>query len=143
MSVEPLYVFDTSALISALLFENSVPAQAFYSALEAGRILVSKETMAELTEVLQRKKFDRYLSQDERDQFLAMLLMEATVVEITEETHVCRDSRDDKFLDLAVCGAAACVITGDADLLALHPFRGIPILSPAQFLQRRTDPNHE
>ncbi len=57
------------------------------------------------------------------------------VVAIGEEVHACRDPKDDKFLDLAVNGQATCLISGDADLLALHPFRGIAILTPAQFLQ--------
>lgn len=42
--------------------------------------------------------------------------------------------RDDKFLDLAVAGQATCIITGDPDLLDLHPFRGISIVTPAQFI---------
>ncbi|MGH8609458.1 MAG: putative toxin-antitoxin system toxin component, PIN family [Gammaproteobacteria bacterium] len=44
------------------------------------------------------------------------------------------DVRDDKFLELAVAGQAMCIITGDSDLLDLHPFRGIPIVTPAQFI---------
>lgn len=46
----------------------------------------------------------------------------------------CRDPRDDKFLSLAISGHAEILITGDADLLSMHPFRGITILSPADFL---------
>jgi predicted nucleic acid-binding protein len=55
-------------------------------------------------------------------------------VEIEQSVHVCRDPRDNKFLELAVGGGASFVISGDADLLALSPFRGIPILTPADFL---------
>ena len=46
----------------------------------------------------------------------------------------CRDLKDNKFLELAVEAKAQCVITGDKDLLVLNPFRGIPILTPADFL---------
>lgn len=45
-----------------------------------------------------------------------------------------RGLKDNKFLDLAVAGQATCTITSDSDLLDLHPFRGIPILTPAQFI---------
>jgi uncharacterized protein len=45
-----------------------------------------------------------------------------------------RDVRDDKFLELAVAGQAACIVTSDSDLLDLHPFRAIPIVPPAQFI---------
>src|SRR5947209_7228967 len=135
MNPEPRMVFDTSAVVSALLFEQSVPAKAFYAASERGTTLVSQATLAELGEVLSRKKFDRYLTAEEREQFLAMLVQEAEVVEVGEAIRACRDPTDDKFLELAVAGAASCLVTGDEDLLVLHPFRGIPILSPAQFLE--------
>jgi uncharacterized protein len=48
---------------------------------------------------------------------------------------VCRDSKDNHILDLAVQGSARYIITGDADLLALHPFQGVLILSPTAFLE--------
>ena len=48
---------------------------------------------------------------------------------------MCRDSKDNKILELAVSGAADFVVSGDGDLLVLHPFRGISILRPREFLQ--------
>jgi len=48
----------------------------------------------------------------------------------------CRDSKDDKFLDVALNGRGELIITGDADLLDLHPWQSIAILSPAQYLRR-------
>jgi len=41
-----------------------------------------------------------------------------------------------KFLELAVNGHADLIVSGDADLLTLNPFRDIPILTPATFMQR-------
>jgi putative PIN family toxin of toxin-antitoxin system len=131
---KPRYVFDNSVVVSALLFDQSVPAQAFFAALDAGEILLSPMTFTELSEVLSRKKFDCYATSDERERFLAMLLSDATLVDIVEEVRLCRDPKDDKFLELAVSGRGSCIVTGDQDLLVLHPFRGVPILTPAQFL---------
>lgn len=128
------YVFDTNVIVSALLFEQSTPGQAFHTALDRGQILVSLPTIKELSEVLGRKKFDRYLLRDEREQFLAALLQEAFLVEISEQIHVCRDHRDNKFLELAVSGNADCLVSGDDDLLQLGVFREIPIITPDQFL---------
>ncbi len=51
----------------------------------------------------------------------------------------CRDTKDDKFLELAVSGRAAYIISGDDDLLVLHPFRAIVILTAAEFLQATDD----
>jgi putative PIN family toxin of toxin-antitoxin system len=84
--------------------------------------------------VLQRKKFDRYLTIDERALFLADCTRTASIVTITETVHVCRDPKDDRFLEIAINGAATYLITGDPDLLVLHPFRGIPILDPNALL---------
>lgn len=47
----------------------------------------------------------------------------------------CRDPTDDKFLELAVNGHADLIVTGDGDLLVLNPFRDIPIVTPAMFVQ--------
>ena len=47
-----------------------------------------------------------------------------------------KDPEDNKFLELAVNGNANVIVSGDADLLALHPFRGIPIEAPAKFMIR-------
>jgi predicted nucleic acid-binding protein len=46
---------------------------------------------------------------------------------------VCRDPKDDKFLNLAVVCEASCIITGDKDLLVLNPFQNIPVLTAAEF----------
>jgi len=47
----------------------------------------------------------------------------------------CRDPDDNKFLALALDGHAECIVTGDPHLLELHPWRGIPILTPRAFLE--------
>jgi len=86
--------------------------------------------------VLCRPKFAKYVTEEERLEFLAALSRAAEVVIVHEEIRVCRDPRDDKFLELAMCGSATHLITGDADLLVLHPFRGITILTPQDFLSQ-------
>ncbi|MDQ4105709.1 MAG: putative toxin-antitoxin system toxin component, PIN family [Actinomycetota bacterium] len=127
-------VFDTNILISALLFDESKPARALFAALHNGKVLVSADTISELNEVLSREKFDKYLAEEERELFLPSLLQSAKLVEIHEKIRVCRDPKDDKFLELAVNGAADYIVSGDGDLLALHPFRNVQILTPETFL---------
>lgn len=128
-------VFDTNTLVSALLFARSTPGLAFRHALKHGRVLLSSSTIEELAEVLQRPKFERYVTAAEREEFLAAFIERATFVESTEVVHACRDAKDDKFLELAVSGKASYIITGDSDLLVLHPFRNMTIITPAEFLQ--------
>ncbi len=133
MPAKPRFVFDTSAIISAALLKRSVSRKAFDKALDEGELLVSAETVDELNQVLGRVDFTKYVTEDERLEFLAVLLREATFVEVTVYVGECRDPSDNKFLELAVSGAAVCIVSGDQDLLVLHPFRGIPIVTPRGF----------
>lgn len=100
------------------------------------RILMSSETLGELADVLSRPKFDRYISIADRQQFLRLLGRVAEIIPITYRVRACRDPSDDKFLELAVNGSAHAIVTGDKDLLALDPFRGISIVTPARYLAR-------
>jgi len=63
------------------------------------------------------------------------MLAAAELVPIAERIAACRDPTDDKFLELAINGHADLIVTGDGDLLALNPFREIPIVTPAAFVQ--------
>jgi putative PIN family toxin of toxin-antitoxin system len=126
-------VFDTNVLISALLLPDSKPRQALQLALRQGKVLISFATLAELYEVLGRKKFLRYIDEEDIRNFLAALTREAEWVEVDTQIAACRDPKDDKFLEIAVSGHATHIITGDTDLLALNPYRGIQILPPHRF----------
>lgn len=134
MTDSRLFVFDTNTLVSALLFVNSKPAQALTSAQVNGFLVCSRATYAELSEVLMRPKFDKYLSRESRQQFLtnyqnAVLWIDSTLI-ITD----CRDSKDNKFLEVAVSSHASYIISSDDDLLVLHPYGDVQILTPANFL---------
>ncbi len=110
------------------------PARALRRTLRRGKILVSMAALEELSEVLQRRKFERYLAVEEREEFLRSLIAEARLVDSDLAIDVCRDPKDNKFLELAVSGSAHCLITGDHDLLVLNPFRDVPIVTPHHFL---------
>lgn len=133
------FVLDTNVIISALLLPESVVRQAFDSALAAGTLLISDEILVELDRIIRKPKFNKYVLEDERIEFLSSLSQETKRVAIVERVTKSRDTKDDKFLDLAVSGQASCIVTGDKDLLVLHPFRGIPILTPRQFLDWFTE----
>jgi uncharacterized protein len=136
MSDKPRYVVDSSVLVAAALFKGSTPDQAVRTAVRSGQLMFSEQTAEEIREVLARPKFNRYVSMSLRRRFLAALLHTAVCVEVEPAFRICRDPRDDKFLDLAVGGMASFLVTGDGDLLVLNPFRGIPIVTPAEFLAR-------
>jgi len=125
-------VIDNNVLVSAAII-GGVPRRALDWLVENGTILVSLDALEELADVLGRKKFDRYLPEEQRLDFIHRYLEISELVRIDEPITACRDPKDDKFLELAVNGNADYVITGDRDLLVLSPFRGIGIVTPKDF----------
>ena len=79
--------------------------------------------------------FDKYISVSVRTQFLAKFKLESEETEIVQMIKECRDPKDDKFLEVAINGNATHIITGDKDLLELHPFQGVDIITATQFLE--------
>ena len=136
MNNDARYVFDTNVIISALLFEKSVPAQAFFTAHSTGTILLSAPLVQEINDTLRRPKFERYVPWNEREEFISALVRDALIVKPSEPVSQGRDPRDNMLLEVAVAGAATLIVTGDADLLCMNPFQHIPILTPAEFLKR-------
>jgi len=128
-------VFDNNALVSAVLL-SGVPRRAFDKLLNNGTVLVSVPVLLELADVLNREKFDKYVTHDERMRFMVSFLKVAEMIEISETITVCRDPKDDKLLELAISGSASFLVTGDKDLLVLNPFRGVEIISPREFLEK-------
>ena len=122
-----------------MLMPGGTAARAVDHGLSWGIPLMSEETLTELSDVLARTKFDRYVSRADRQHFLRLLGGIVRLIPITQRIAACRDPRDDKFLDVALNGTAQMILTGDQDLLELHPFHGIEILSPADFLDRPVD----
>lgn len=129
-------VVDTNVLVSRLLAAESIPGQAVRKARREGQLLVSDATMHEVAEVLIREKFDRYVSRGQRRQFLRQLARIAEFVPIIQIVRECRDPKDNKFLEVALNGRADVIVTGDADLLRMHPWQKIAIVSPAKYLER-------
>ena len=129
-------VADTNLLVSRLLLPQSLPAQAVRKAVDEGQLLVSDATLGELADVLSRAKFDPYVSLEDRQDFIRVLNRVAERIIVTAPIKACRDPKDDKFLEVALNGEANLILTGDRDLLALHPFRGVDILSPRDYLER-------
>ncbi|MEG4322639.1 MULTISPECIES: putative toxin-antitoxin system toxin component, PIN family [unclassified Microcoleus] len=131
------FVLDSNVLVSAALFKGSIARLAFNKATADGKIVMSGPVVAEIQDVLSRDRFDKYLSPQLRTAFLTDLLKVVEIVEITEAISVCRDPKDDKFLELAISGQANYILSSDKDLLVLHPFQGIAIVTPADFLARQ------
>ena len=132
-------ILDTSTLVSAALRIGSLPDQVLLKAMRTCDVCASVETLVELAEVLGRRKFDRYLDKESRRAFVALIrrhvhLFAVQPADLAAVKPPCRDPMDNKLLALALASEADALISSDEDLLVLHPWHGIPIVSPAQFL---------
>ena len=130
-------VVDTNVFVSAALKDTSLPALAVHVVGQRGTLLKSLATERHLFEVAARPHLAALIAPAALG-WLRTLLAAAELVTITERIAACRDPTDDKFLDLAVNGRADIIVSGDADLLILNPFRDIPIVTPGTFVQRAT-----
>lgn len=129
-------IFDTNALISAVINAKSKPARVFETAKKEHDLFFSEETLAELQKVIARRKFDRYFignDTNRREEFLSDYRTTAQLVEVTETATECRDKDDNKFLALALSVGADIIVSGDSDLLVLNPYKGIQILTIGQY----------
>jgi hypothetical protein len=132
--IKRFFVIDVNVFISAFLFTNSKPREALDKAQDLGFVLLSNSIFLELLEVINRSKFNRYLSPERKQKLIGDLTETSIFIEPNLVINECRDPKDNKYLELAVAGQADCIITGDQDLLILNPFRQIKIITVQQFL---------
>ena len=122
------------ALVSAALKADSVPERALLRAEEVDVFALSAEVDAEIAGVLGRPKFAFAIPLARRERVLEILRRAAVWFEPAVPVTDCRDPKDDKYLELALAAGAETIVSSDDDLLVLHPWRGVHILRPADYL---------
>lgn len=128
-------VFDTSTLVGAALRVGSTPHRVLAAAFATAEVCVSESTLVELELVLGRAKFDRYQALSARMAFVALVRQHAVCYAVRAEhqaqiTPPCRDPKDNPFLALCVACEAHALVSSDDDLLVLHPWNGVLVVSP-------------
>lgn len=129
---------DTNVLISGLLSTTSTPAQAVEKAVTRAQLVATLDTLRELIEKLHSSKFESYVRRERRDALLERVVSLVEIIDVLQSIRASRDAKDDKFLEAAVNGRADVIVTGDKDLLDLNPFRGVAIVTPAEYLALET-----
>jgi putative PIN family toxin of toxin-antitoxin system len=131
-------VVDTNILIRALIKPQGTVGPVLthlrhgeYTLLYADLLL--DELVAKLS--LPRIRGKYHLNDEDVETVLALILLRGELVVPQRRITVCRDPQDDIVLEVAVEGQADFIVTGDNDLLVLHPFEDIPIVGPAEFLR--------
>ena len=126
---------DANTVVSAALNRTGTPQRAIAAARAKGTIALSRAVFQEIAEVPSRPKFTRFLPDTRRFESLVFLTSKALWVEPNEPVRECRDLGNNKYLELAHAAHATVIVSGDKDLLVLDPWRGVRVLTPAQFLE--------
>ena len=127
-------VVDTNVLISAVFFQGGASfllesiIKGFFSAYSTDEITAEYDATIEK---VMNKKGGR-LDNEQYESFKRSL----TNVQPKERFKVCRDEDDDKFIDCAVEAKALYIISGDKDLLEIESFKGIEVITIAEFVRR-------
>lgn len=129
-------VIDTNVLISAVLSPDGTAYRALEKAYRIFQLVQSRETYQELVTRIYKRKFDKYLSNEDRKYFLTVVQDNSQFIQTVTQISDCRDLDDNKFLELAKDSNAEFLITGDQDLLLLQSqaeYQGL-IVTPRKFL---------
>ncbi|MDZ8077676.1 MAG: putative toxin-antitoxin system toxin component, PIN family [Nostoc sp. SerVER01] len=131
-----LIVIDTNVLLSAALSPNGTARKALDKAYKDFKIAQSEQTYQELNIRIYKRKFDKYISDEDRQYLLDIVKKYSQFIDIKSQINICRDPDDNKFLELAKDSNAEFLITGDLDLLSLKtlPEYQNQIITPRDFL---------
>ena len=132
-------VLDTNVLLRALIGAKGPTAPILSHLYEDRYTLVySRPLLAEFLAVTRRPRlWERHFRHRLDDVNMVVTLMHKRGLRVIPQRQVtiCRDPKDNTVLEAAIAGSADVVVSGDADLLALHPFEGIAIHEPVDFLR--------
>jgi hypothetical protein len=132
----PNVVFDASSLVGALLKVDSIPERALLLARANAILCLSPAVDAEIRAVFSRPRFRKLLAEGRGDRILDLLAAAAVWVTPTQTVEDCRDPKDNKYLELALAAGADVIVSSDDDLLALNPWRGVRIVTPADYVRQ-------
>lgn len=131
---KPRVILDTNVIISGIMFKGNAIRRLLLFALNEYQLIFSQTTWDELASVLQLDAFEKHMPLGARLRVLAQLAGQVQVVDSTSIVTNCRYPKDNKFLALALDANVITIVTGDNDLKVLHPYKGIAIQSPADFM---------
>jgi len=130
----PRIIIDTNVLVSGMVFMQGVPQQAINKALERGVLLFTPDTLQEFKDVVLRPKFNKYIEYNLRAAYFFEISTSSIMAEPKASLHVCRDPKDQKYLEAYEGGEARYLISGDQDLLVLKNDT-LHVLKPDEFLR--------
>lgn len=129
-SIRYKVVLDTNVFISGAVYGGN--ADQILKLIEENKIdlLISKPTSQELF----NKLHDLKINSSTIESLKKLLFLHGKMISPKTKVAICRDPKDNMFLELCLAGKADYLITGDKDLLSLKSFKKTVILTPKQFL---------
>jgi len=132
-------VIDTGVLVSALIRKRGTTGDVL-RALRDGHFtaIYTTDIIVEIIDVLGRAGFRTkyHIEPDDITALVNLIRLRGELVNPARKVTVCRDPKDNKFLEAALATQTDCIVSGDGDLLDMTSFEEIPILRPAEFLAR-------
>ena len=133
-------VIDTNVLVSALI-DDGKPRRLVVELLDKHAVILSRQMLAELADVLSRDRFT--VTSSQVDRFVSNLVrMSEIVPDNTRFKVALEDPDDDEVLNTAYTGKAEFIVTGDRHLLALEKFKKTKIVNVNQMLNRLSTGSH-
>lgn len=127
-------VLDTNVLVSAII-RNGKPRKLFQMGIDGKyKILTSRETLYELSEVLQRPKF--MMTREDIVRIVSALMETGENIQVTSKFEVInRDPDDNIIINTAHDGNADYIVSGDKDIKDLKNFQKIKIVTVVEMLK--------
>ena len=128
-------VVDTNVLVSGALFTSGSTRKVLSLVMRFATPVCSRELVDEYRRVMVKGALDRYTSREKRIALVDAFERASEMVTISGKLRMCRDPRDDMVIETAMLGNADALVTGDKDVIALRPLKGVAIVKPAEFLK--------
>lgn len=135
-------VIDTNIFVSGIIKPSGLTGDVLRQLRDGNfTLFYAPALLDELVDVLNRPRIrDKYgITHEDIKTIVALVMLRGESVTPDRTITVCRDPKDDMFLEIAVAGDADVIVSGDNDLLVLNPFENIPIISPRDFLDMLHD----
>jgi len=130
-------ILDTNLWISFLI---SKTLSKLDSPIKRGeiRLLFSEESLSEFLGIATRPKFEEYFSYSDIVEIFEYMDQYGTIIKVKSKVNLCRDSKDNFWLELAKDGKADYLVTGDKDLLVIKKFGKAEISTLKDFINELT-----
>ena len=131
-------VLDSNIFISFLI-SNKPPISTILDLWRKGELAVcySVEVIDELERALAYPKIRKLISDSESESLINAIKTLGILVILSQSIDVCRDKKDNKYLEACLESGSSLLVSGDEDLLALKEFKGVNIVSPRKFTKRQ------